>query len=153
MAGQSKPKYLQAEYNAWRAMVARCERPHHPAFKNYGGRGIRVCARWRKSYENFLADMGPRPSPRHSLDRKNNDRGYSPSNCRWAIDGTQRRNKRTNRMVTIGRRKMPLVDACRLRGLDPQIVYQRLCNGWAVADALADPKWPAGDRRGAFKRR
>jgi hypothetical protein len=84
----------RGEYNSWRAMIARCEDPDHPSWKYYGGRGIRVCARWRYSFPSFLMDMGMRPSTRHSLDRINPDLGYGPANCRWATPDVQARNKR-----------------------------------------------------------
>jgi len=82
------------EYNSWRAMIERCENPNHIGFKYYGGRGIKICARWRSSFEAFFADMGPKPSPRHTLDRKDNERGYEPDNCRWATPAEQRANQR-----------------------------------------------------------
>jgi len=75
-------------------MIARCEDPDHPSFKNYGGRGIKIHAPWRLSFKAFLADMGPRPSLRHTLDRINPDLGYGPANCRWALPEVQARNKR-----------------------------------------------------------
>lgn len=76
-------------YNSWNAMMARCYCPNHPAYKNYGGRGIEVCDRW-KSFDNFFIDLYPRPV-KHSLDRINNDGNYEPSNCRWADAKTQGR--------------------------------------------------------------
>lgn len=82
------------EYNAWQAMIQRCENQNHAAWKNYGGRGIAVCERWRDSFENFLSDIGERPSDEHSLDRIDNSRGYEPGNCRWATWSTQQRNRR-----------------------------------------------------------
>jgi len=82
------------EYISWRAMLRRCSDPKHERFKHYGGRGIKVCERWRESYVAFLADMGRRPSPKHSIDRIDGDGDYEPSNCRWATRSEQERNKK-----------------------------------------------------------
>lgn len=82
------------EYNAWNAAVQRCHRKSHPAFKNYGGRGITMCAEWRHNFAAFLEHIGPRPSPRHSLDRIDNDRGYEPGNVRWVTWDVQASNRR-----------------------------------------------------------
>lgn len=88
-------------------MVARCERPNHPRYFDYGGRGIRVCPRSRVSFWAFVEDMGPRPPGRSasgrslwSLDRIDNDRGYEPANCRWATNRQQRHNRRDTRQVS-----------------------------------------------------
>lgn len=79
-------------YNIWADMIGRCTRPAHARYADYGGRGITVCERWRE-FANFYADMGDRPAGR-SLDRINNDAGYSPDNCRWATFREQRHNRR-----------------------------------------------------------
>jgi hypothetical protein len=83
-----------AEYRIWLNMKTRCYCPNRPCYPDYGGRGITVCPRWRESFELFLADMGRRPSKRHTLDRRNNDGNYEPENCRWATRKQQARNQR-----------------------------------------------------------
>ncbi len=88
-----------AEYRIWKGMHGRCETPTNSKFRYYGGRGIRVCERWA-SFEAFLADMGPRPSIKHSIDRfPNNDGNYEPGNCRWATATEQANNKRNSKSV------------------------------------------------------
>jgi hypothetical protein len=80
-------------YTTWRGMKQRCCDKNHRQYKNYGGRGVTVCQRWLDSFENFLADMGNKPTPRHTLDRIDNDGNYEPSNCRWATWFEQARSK------------------------------------------------------------
>lgn len=82
------------EYGVWENMRARCLRPQNKDYKHYGGRGIMVCDRWRHSYTNFLADMGRRPTAKHTIERKDNSKGYTPENCIWATMHAQHLNKR-----------------------------------------------------------
>lgn len=93
------------EYRIWSGMIHRCSNPSCKSYPDYGGRNIKVCARWAASFESFYLDMGQRPSKDYSLDRMNNDLGYSPDNCRWATRKEQanntRRNKTTNKMQGI----------------------------------------------------
>jgi hypothetical protein len=88
-AGRRTPEYI-----SWYAMINRCECESDPRYSAYGGRGIKVCRRWRNDYAAFLSDMGRRPSAEHSLDRINVNGNYEPDNCRWADRKTQAANKR-----------------------------------------------------------
>lgn len=90
--------YRDLTYSSWCAMKRRCSSPKHPAYSEYGGRGIKVCDRWRDSFEAFLADMGERPSKRHSIDRVNVNGDYEPSNCRWTTMREQARNSRRTKL-------------------------------------------------------
>jgi hypothetical protein len=92
--GHSSRISCTPEYRSWAALRARCKYLKVNSYDRYGGRGITVCKPWEK-FENFLADMGPKPSPKHSIDRfPDNDGNYEPDNCRWATGGEQRRNQR-----------------------------------------------------------
>lgn len=87
-------KKATPEYLSWRSMNKRCTNPNEVGYKYWGGRGISVCQRWKDSFEAFLEDMGPRPSPAHTLDRRDNEGDYNKENCRWATRTQQSRNSR-----------------------------------------------------------
>ena len=88
------------EFTIWTNMKMRCYNKNDAGYRNYGGRGIQVCDRWLESFANFFADMGSRPSLKHSIDRIDNNGNYEPSNCRWVTQTQQGRNRRTNRRIT-----------------------------------------------------
>lgn len=118
-----------AEYETWCAMHQRCRNPRHASHADYAGRGIVVCERWG-SFEAFLADMGPRPSPLHTIERRNNDLGYSPENCAWATRGEQAWNKRTSLTIDTPLGPMSVRDAARVSGLSPKVLRRRAGLGW-----------------------
>lgn len=119
-------------------MRQRCENHRDTGYMNYGGRGVTVCERWR-AFENFYADMGPRPTPKHSIDRIDNDGNYEPGNCRWATKREQVCNRRGSLIVTFRGERQPLGKLCADAGLRFNVVYGRLKLGWTVDRALSTP--------------
>ena len=141
--------YKSPEYKSWSSMIQRCTNVKHRSYKNYGGRGIKVCRRWHK-FENFLADIGRRPSPRHSLERKKNHLGYFPSNCTWATKDIQSRNKRTNAMITAFGKTQCRKDWARELGISaPCIRHRMLKLGMSAEQALTSAYLPTAiNKRG-----
>ena len=135
------------EYKNWSAMKARCYNPNSAKFTDYGGRGITVCDRWKDSFENFLADMGTRPTPTSEIDRVDSDGNYEPSNCRWASRSRQNRNKRNTIFITVDGETRSLSDWCELRGLNYNTVAGRILQyGWNPVDAITKPPKRTGRR-------
>lgn len=130
MDGLKHGRHNTSEYRTWHGMKDRCLNPASASFPFYGGRGIVVCKRWRESFENFFADMGARPSPDHTIDRKRNGGPYSPSNCRWATRTQQQRNTRYNRMITIAGKTRCVAEWAELSGLSWSLIYNRWYMGW-----------------------
>lgn len=126
------------EYTAWKHMRFRCEKPSDSSYKNYGARGITVCERWQ-SFKNFFADMGPKPSPSHSIERKNNNGNYEPGNCVWATPKEQARNQRRTIFVEWEGRRITLAALIERLGLNPSLIYSRLKIGWTLEKALTTP--------------
>lgn len=131
-----------AEYIAWTSMQQRCYNKKNKRYQHYGGRGIEVCERWRDSFEAFLSDMGPRPAG-HSIDRIDNDKSYTPANCKWSTQKQQQRNRQNNVLATINGETRLLVEWCeRLNVVSYATAKTRLRRGWSDWNAVMKPARP-----------
>lgn len=126
------------EYKIWQGMLIRCRNPRFVQYQDYGGRGIRVCERWL-SFENFLADLGKRPSKQHSIERIDNDGNYEPANCKWATKLEQSANSRRNRFITAFNRTQHLRAWAREFDIDPKTLQSRIDSGIKPELALTAP--------------
>jgi hypothetical protein len=124
------------EYNIWRGMLDRCYNTETAAYPRYGGRGITMCDEWKESFEAFYRDMGTRPSEDYSIDRKDNDKGYSKENCRWATSEEQMRNRSNNVYYEKDGEKKLLKQWCNELGLNISTVYDRIRRGWTFEEAI-----------------
>jgi len=134
-------------YRCWEAMKQRCFNPNNDDYWNYGQRGITVCERWKNSFENFLADMGECPADRY-IDRIDNDKGYEPSNCRWADALQQVYNRRCTKRVEYEGKMYTLRELSNMTGFSYDLLDHRLTIGFTVKEAVETPK---GKRRAECK--
>jgi hypothetical protein len=138
--GEASRKNKSPEYRTWNAIIDRTTNPSTPKYPDYGGRGIKVCKRWRSSFVNFLADMGRRPSPQHSLDRINNDLGYNPKNCRWATAKEQSRNTRNNHILIYRGESKSIAEWAEIKGFKYATLYMRIQRAkMTVEEAFENP--------------
>lgn len=128
------------EYEIWMAIHRRCRHPENNPRGDYFG--VSVCERWTgpDGFANFMADMGPRPSADHSIDRKDNDGSYEPSNCRWATEKEQQRNRRNNRLVTYNGQSLTIGEWAERIGMKYGMLRSRIYAGWSPERALTTPK-------------
>lgn len=127
-----------AENRTWNSMIRRCYNPKQKVYKDYGARGIRVCDRWLHSFEAFLADMGPRPSPEHSIDRYPDQTGnYEPTNCRWATKEQQCNNRRSNRLIEHDGVLLSASQWARKIGVQPRTLLRRAARGMPISRILS----------------
>lgn len=124
--GDARVGAITPEFKAWQGMKERCLCETNHAYGDYGGRGIKVCDRWLNDFPQFLRDMGRRPSPDHSLDRRKVDGDYEPSNCRWATRLEQNCNRRNTPVFTVGGLTAPFADLCRHFGQNFKRADQRM---------------------------
>jgi hypothetical protein len=132
------------EYKIWLGMKERCYNKNSLSFYRYGGRKpnpIYVCDKWLHSFENFLKDMGFRPSKNYSIDRINNEGPYSPENCRWATDAEQRNNKSNNHFIFWKKQKLTIKQICDLENKNPKLIRERIKRGLSIKEALFNKKY------------
>jgi hypothetical protein len=144
--GESRVGKATPEYRSWASALTRCRNVNNRSFPRYGGRGIKVCPQWNPqqggSYEQFLADMGRRPTPRHTLERKDNNGPYAPWNCVWATKKEQASNRRSGVMVELDGETITLTEAARRRGVKMQTAHKRLRDGRSLEEALSHGRLP-----------
>lgn len=125
------------EYKTWCAMKARCHTPGSSGYAKYGAKGITVCDRWMNSFEAFFADMGTRPSPKHSIERDDVRAGYGPGNCRWATLIEQANNKTSNRFIELDGKSLTLAQWARQSGVNADVIALRIDkHGWEIRKAI-----------------
>jgi hypothetical protein len=117
------------EYTTWASIKARCRNQNNKEFKNYGGRGVLMCERWASSFEAFFADMGPKPTPKHSIDRIDHNGHYEPGNVRWATPSEQARNRRANRLITVDGETKTLAEWSEISGNYYSVITSRINRG------------------------
>ena len=125
------------EFRIWRGMLDRCYNEKNIAYHRYGGRGITVCDEWKESALAFYNDVGPRPSVNHSIDRKDNDKGYSKENCRWATSQEQAANRERSFYFEYNGERKLLIDWCRILNLKYSLIYYRIkVLNWEFHEAI-----------------
>ena len=129
--GHASGEQQSPEYRAWADMKNRCDNPNVKNYKYYGARGITYCDRW-KLFENFIADIGARPSSKHSLGRKENNGPYSPENCRWEIREEQDNNRRDNVHLEYNGEQLTLAQWARYLGMSRNTINGRWRRGWSI---------------------
>lgn len=127
-------------------MRSRCHNPNDFAYKHYGLRGIRVCDRWKK-FLNFVSDMGDRPTPKHQINRIDNDGNYCPENCEWATQKQQANNTRRNRLITVRGETKTVAQWSELTGMPQSTIWRRLHSRWSDEDTILLSKRQGGKRK------
>jgi len=130
-------KYLSPEYKVWGNMRSRCLNPNHPRYKDWGGRGITVVDKWL-TFDGFYDDMGERPSPKHTIERRDNTLGYSKENCYWATTKEQSANRRSNKYLSFQGLTLCHRDWAEKLGISKTTIYRRIRYGWPIEQILKE---------------
>lgn len=124
------------EYKTWLGIKDRCLKLENNRYQYYGARGIKICESWLLSFDNFLSDMGRRPSPKHSIDRIDNNGNYEPGNCRWATTIQQQANTSRNKFIILNGERIIVAEAIRRVGIKSTTFWERIRRGWSFDRAL-----------------
>lgn len=128
------------EYNAWWNMLVRCANPKNPRYAHYGGRGITVCEEWIHDFDQFITDMGQRPTAGHSIERVDNEKGYSKENCKWATRTEQQRNRRSAKLLTVNGETLNQIEWAKRMNIPYTLISMRINRyKWSVENAVLTP--------------
>jgi hypothetical protein len=134
--GHTRHARKSPEYSSWRYMIRRCTNPKDRKYKHYGGRGITVCDEWMQSFESFISSMGRRPSPKHTLGRIDNEKGYFPENCRWETYAEQNINKRNNHHLSAMGKTQTISEWAKEIGCKYHFILSRIRGGWKPEEVI-----------------
>lgn len=149
--GHAVGRSTSPEYNSWRSMRERCGNPNADRYPHYGGRGIRVCEKWEKDFRGFLADVGPRPSLGHFLDRIDNNGDYRPGNVKWSTRSEQQRNTARNVVIEFNGEKHCVQEWSEALGMKYLTLYARIKRGWPLEKAISSKRYHKSGVIGDFK--
>lgn len=134
-----------AEHSVWSGMKQRCLNPNSTFYKRYGGRGIGICDRWL-DFQSFLLDMGPRPSPQHTIERLENDKGYAPGNCVWLVRKQQSQNRAVVRRYEFRGSRLTIRQLSEQYAIPVKSLTRRIEAGWEISRAVLEPLAAKGSR-------
>ncbi len=137
--GSRRRGTITPEFKVWTGIKRRCLDPTCKSFKDYGARGITLCQEWLTNYSTFVEHVGRRPSPTHTIERIDNERGYEPGNVRWATRAEQNSNTRANRFLEFNGKRQTLSQWSRETGLSHPVIIRRLQRGWSLERSLTQP--------------
>jgi len=138
--GHARNNKITSEYASWKSMKQRCLETRNISYKWYGARGITICDRWVKDFDDFMQDMGKKPSKKHSLERINNDEGYYPTNCKWVLPKEQSRNRRNTLKAKINGTEKPLVEWAEITGIPYPTLVWRFKKGLKEEEIIKNSK-------------